>query len=149
MRRGSSITLRRYQPPDEVSFPPPVEPVPLVPVELPVLEGVVPKVLPEVDDGVWLVVDVVVVVEVVEVDVPELPKSLVVEVLPEVPDAGVVDGVLLLSNDDEPVVPDVDVLPNELEPEDGVVEKELSVELDDPKPEEGCDWLDDAELPVL
>ena len=108
-----------------------------MPVELPVLEGVVPKVLPEVDDGVWLVVDVVVVVEVVEVDVPELP------------DVGVVDGVLLLSNEDEPVVPDVDVLPNELEPEDGVVEYELSVEPDDPKPEEGCDWLDDVEPPAL
>lgn len=111
--------------------------------------GVVVEVLPEVDDGVWLVVDVVVVVEVVEVDVPELPKSLVVEELPVVPDAGVVDGVLLLSNDDEPVVPDVDVLPNELEPEDGVVEYELSVEPDDPKPEEGCVWDDDVEPPVL
>ena len=89
------------------------------------------EVLPEVDDG---VVDVVEEVELEEVDEFELPKSLVVEELPVVPDAGVVDGVLLL--------------PNELEPEDGVVEKELSVELDDPKPDEGCVWLD-VEPPAL
>jgi hypothetical protein len=142
-----SIALRRYQPPDEVSFVPPVEPVPLVPVELPVLEGVEdvePKLLLEPDEELPLEAGVVAGVELVDVDELELPKSLVVEELPVVvPDAGVddgaVDGLLLLSNDEEPVVPDVDVLPNELEPEeDGVVEKELSVELDDPKPEEGC-----------
>jgi hypothetical protein len=138
-----------HQPPD-VSFAPPVEPVPLVvPVELPVLEGVEPKVLLEPDEELPLEAGVVEGVELDDVDVPELPKLLVVEEPPVVPDAGVVDGELLLSNDDEPVVPDVDVLPNELEPEDGVVEKELSVELDDPKPEEDCDGLDDVEPAAL
>jgi hypothetical protein len=117
--------MRRYQPPDEVSFVPPVEPVPLVPVELPVLEGVDdvdPKLLPELDDEGSLVVYVAAGVELEELDVPELPKSLVVAEPLVALDDGAVDGVLLLSNDDEPDVPEVEVLPNELEPEDGVVE---------------------------
>jgi hypothetical protein len=144
-----SIALRRYQPPDEVSLVPPVEPVPLVPVELPVLEGVEPKLLPELDEELPLEAGVVAGVELDDVDVPELPKSLEVEELPVVPDGGVVDGLLLLSNEDEPVVPDVDVLPNELEPDEGVEEKELSVELDAPKLEDGCVWLDGVELLAL
>jgi hypothetical protein len=104
-----------------VSLVPPVEPVPLVPVELPVLEGVEdvdPKLLLELDDGVSLVVEVAAGVELEELDVLELPKSLVVED----PLVELDDGVLLLSNDDDPDVPEVEVLPNELEPEDGVVE---------------------------
>jgi hypothetical protein len=132
-----------------------VEPVPLVPVELPVLEGVEdvePKLLLEPDEELPLEAGVVAGVELDDVDVPELPKSLEVEELPVVPDDeddGVVDGLLLLSNDEELVVPDVDVLPNELEPEDGVEEKELSVELDDPKPEEDGVWLDGVEPAAL
>jgi hypothetical protein len=129
-----------------------VEPVPL---ELPVLEGVEdvePKLLLEPDEELPLEAGVVAGVELDDVDVPELPKSLEVEELPVVPDDeddGVVDGLLLLSNDEELVVPDVDVLPNELEPEDGVEEKELSVELDDPKPEEDGVWLDGVEPAAL
>lgn len=138
-----------------MSLVPPVEPVPLVPVELPVLEGVEdvePKLLLEPDEELPLEAGVVAGVELDDVDVPELPKSLEVEELPVVPDDeddGVVDGLLLLSNDEELVVPDVDVLPNELEPEDGVEEKELSVELDDPKPEEDGVWLDGVEPAAL
>ena len=120
-----------------------------MPVELPVLEGVEPKLLPELDEELPLEAGVVAGVELDDVDVPELPKSLEVEELPVVPDGGVVDGLLLLSNEDEPVVPDVDVLPNELEPDEGVEEKELSVELDAPKLEDGCVWLDGVELLAL
>jgi hypothetical protein len=130
---------KNYHPPAEESFPQPEEPdpVPLVPelvdplvVELPVVEA-----------GVWLVVDVAAGVEPVELDELELLTVPEVEELPVEPDDVVVAGVLLLSKDDELVVPEL---------EDGVVEKELSVVvLVDPKPEEGCDWYDDVEPPVL